>query len=182
MEKETRTNKMDRTRKTHQNKPASEFEEKVVQVDRVSRTVKGGKRIRFRALVVIGNRNGKVGMGIGKAQEVLSAVNKAVSRAKKHIINVPIVNDTIPHEVKIKYGSAILFLKPAGKGTSIIAGGSVRSVIELTGIKNILSKILGSSNKINNVKATLLALQSFKHSNKIDESTKVLDSDQKLEK
>lgn len=140
----------------------SEFEEKVIQVDRVSRTVKGGKRIRFRALVVIGNHQGKVGMGLGKAQEVLLAIQKAATRAKKQLIEVPIINDTIPHEVKFSFGSAQLFLKPAGSGTSIIAGGAVRTVIELAGIKNILSKILGSPNKINNVKATILALQSLK--------------------
>lgn len=142
----------------------SEYEEKVVQVDRVSRTVKGGKRMRFRALVVIGNRKGKVGIGIGKAQEVLIAVQKAVSHAKKELIEVPIVNDTIPHEIKVSSGGATVFLKPAGVGTSIIAGGSVRAVIELSGIKNILSKIIGSSNKINNVKATILALKLLKES------------------
>lgn len=146
----------------YKQKEKSEFEEKVVQVDRVSRTVKGGKRMRFRVLVVIGNRKGKVGIGIGKAQEVLGAVQKAVAYAKKHLIEVPIYNDTIPHQVNMDYGSVRLFMKPAGAGTSIIAGGAVRAVIELSGIKNILSKIIGSSNKINNVKATMLALQSLK--------------------
>jgi len=140
----------------------SEFEEKVIQVDRVSRTVKGGKRMRFRALVVIGNRKGKVGAGIGKAQEVLTAVQKAVAKAKKNIIEVPIINDTIPHEVKVSYGSSEILFKPAGSGTSVIAGGSVRAVLELAGIKNVLSKIIGSSNKINNVKATLIALKSMR--------------------
>jgi len=140
----------------------SEFEEKVVQVDRVSRTVKGGKRIRFRALVVVGNRNGKVGAGIGKGQEVVLAVKKAVNHAKKSMIEVPILNETIPHEIRVDFGGAKLYLAPAGKGTSIVAGGSVRSVLELVGIKNILSKMLGSSNKINNVKATILALKSLR--------------------
>lgn len=139
-----------------------EFEEKVIEIDRVSRTVKGGKRMRFRALVVIGNRKGKVGMGIGKANEVAGAVTKAANQAKKHLITIPIVNDTIAHEIKFHFGGARIYLMPAKPGTSIIAGGSVRNVIELSGIKNILSKILGSSNKINNVKATLLALQSMK--------------------
>ena len=138
------------------------FEEKVIQVDRVSRTVKGGKRMRFRALVVVGNKSGRVGIGIGKAQEVLSAVKKAVNKAKKNLIDVPIVNDTIPHEIRVDFGSAKLFFKPASSGTSVIAGSSVRTVIELAGIKNILSKILGTSNKINNAKATIIALSSLR--------------------
>lgn len=144
-------------------KEIKEFEEKVIEVARVSRTVKGGRRLRFRALVVIGDRAGRVGLGLGKANEVNIAVNKAVSNAKKNIINVEIVNDTIRHEIMIKYGSAFVFLKPAAPGTSIIAGGAVRSVIELAGIKNILSKIYGSSNKINNVKATIEALKIIKN-------------------
>lgn len=138
-----------------------EFEERVVKVDRVSRTVKGGKRMRFRALVVIGNRKGRVGMGLGKANDVQTAIKKAVTHAKKHLINVPIVNDTIPHDATTKYGSATVFLKPAPAGTSVIAGGPVRAVIELSGIRNILSKIIGSSNKINNVRATLATLASL---------------------
>jgi len=142
-------------------KEKKEFIEKVIQIDRVSRTVKGGRRIRFRALVVIGNMKGKVGVGTGKAQEVITAINKAISTAKKNIIDVPIVNETIPHEARIKEGSAIVFLKPASKGTSIIAGGSVRAVLELAGIKNVIGKILGSSSKMNNVKATYLALKNF---------------------
>ncbi|MBI2590154.1 30S ribosomal protein S5 [Candidatus Berkelbacteria bacterium] len=136
-----------------------EFEERVVEVNRVSRTVKGGKRMRFRALVVLGNHKGSVGMGIGKAGEVQAAIKKASADAKKHLIEVPIVNDTIPHETMYKYGSAKIFLKPAGGGTSVIAGGAVRAVIELAGIRNILSKIIGSSNNINNVSATLAALK-----------------------
>lgn len=139
-----------------------EFEERVVQIDRVSRTVKGGKRMRFRALVVIGNRKGKVGMGIGKAGDVQSSIQKAVRSAKKQLVTVTIINDTIPHETFFKYGSAHIFLKPAAPGTSVLAGGPVRAVIELAGIKNVLSKIIGSSNKINNVRATLGALTSMK--------------------
>lgn len=139
--------------------PQKEFEERVVQIDRVSRTVKGGKRMRFRVLVVVGNRKGRVGMGIGKGTDIQKSIQKAVTSAKKNLITVPIVDDTIPHEATTKYGSAVVFLKPAGPGTSVIAGGSVRAVIELAGIRNILSKIIGSSNKINNVRATLLALQ-----------------------
>lgn len=141
----------------------SEFEERVVQVDRVTYVVAGGKRLRFRTLVVIGNKKGKVGYGLGKATEVPQAVQKAVTYAKKHLIEVPITADgTIPHDIHFKFGAAKIFLKPAKKGTSIIAGGSVRTVLELSGIKNILSKIMGTANKINNVKATILALQSLK--------------------
>lgn len=143
-------------------KQIKEFEEKVIEINRVSRTVKGGRRLRFRALVAIGNRKGKVGFGLGKANEVAVAVTKAVKEANKNIIEVPIVNDTIPCEIKFNYGSACVFLKPAAPGTSVIAGGSVRVIIELAGIKNILSKIYGSSNKINNVVATFLALQELK--------------------
>lgn len=139
-----------------------EFEERVVAIDRVSRTVKGGKRMRFRALVVVGNKNGRVGMGIGKAGDVQGSIKKAVTQAKKHLLTVPIVNDTIPHEITVKYGSATVLLKPAPHGTSIIAGGPVRAVIELSGIRNILSKIIGSSNQVNNVHATLLALKTLK--------------------
>jgi small subunit ribosomal protein S5 len=114
--------------------------------------------MRFRALVVIGNRKGRVGMGIGKAGDVQGAIKKAVTHAKKKLIVVPIVDETIPHDVTSKFGGATVYLKPAPVGTSIIAGGPVRAVIELAGIRNILSKIIGSTNKINNVSATLQAL------------------------
>lgn len=149
-------------RDTHTTEHPKEFEERVVSIDRVSRTVKGGKRMRFRALVVVGNKKGNVGMGIGKAGDVQGSIKKAVTKAKKNMITVPIVNDTIPHEITIKYGSATVLLKPAPHGTSIIAGGPVRAVIELAGIRNILSKIIGSTNKVNNVHATLIALQTLK--------------------
>lgn len=155
-----------RSRENYQEKnakPDSGFEEKVIQVDRVSRTVKGGKRMRFRALVAIGNRNGRVGIGIGKAQDVLGAVKKAVNNAKKDLVDVPIKNGTIQHDLNIEYGSAKIILRPARPGTSIIAGSSVRVILELSGIKNILSKILGSNNKINNAKATIIGLKSLKN-------------------
>lgn len=138
------------------------FEEKVIQVDRVAYVVAGGKRMRFRVLVVVGNRNGKVGVGLAKAVEIPNAVKKAVAKAKKSIIEVPLKNGTIPHEVKIKYGSAIVLLKPALPGCGVIAGGAVRAVVELAGIKDILSKILKSENKINNVMATYEALKKLK--------------------
>lgn len=137
----------------------SEFEERVVSVDRVSYTVAGGRRLRFRALVVVGNRQGKVGMGVAKAGEVALAIQKAVASAKKRLVPVTITNETIPHAIQLTYGSATVLLKPAPAGTSVIAGGSVRAVLELAGIKNIRSKALGSNNKINNVAATIEALR-----------------------
>jgi len=140
----------------------SEFEEKVIEVRRVARTVKGGRRIRFRALVVIGNRKGKVGMGSAKANDVAEAVRKAVTKAKKCLIVVPIIDGTIPYEITSKHGSAVVMLRPAAEGTSIVAGGAVRAVAELAGITDLLSKMLGSSNKINNIVATIKGFGSFK--------------------
>jgi small subunit ribosomal protein S5 len=140
----------------------SEFEERVIEVRRVARTVKGGRRIRFRALVVIGNKKGKVGAATAKANDVTEAVKKAVARAKKNFVTVPIVDGTIPYEVTFKYGSAIVMLKPAASGTSIVAGGSIRTVAELAGITDMLSKMMGSSSKVNNVYATFKAFASFK--------------------
>lgn len=136
--------------------------EKVIQIDRISRTVKGGRRIRFRALVVIGDLNGHVAIGIAKANDVSQAITKATTYAKKHRSLIKIVNDTIPYDIMKTYGSAKVYLKPAPNGTSLIAGGTVRALVEAAGIKNISAKSLGSSNKINLAKATLLALTSFK--------------------
>jgi len=143
---------------------AQEFEKRVLQVDRVARTVAGGKRIRFRALVILGNRAGKVGMGIGKAAEVVDAVAKASKIAQKNMIEVKITNDTIPNRVDIKMGSAHLIMKPARPGTSIVAGGTIRTIADLAGIKNIVAKILGTANKINNAKATIEALKRISRS------------------
>lgn len=137
----------------------SEFEKQVLQVDRVARTVAGGKRIRFRALVIMGNRAGKVGIGIAKAAEVADAVAKASKIAEKNMIEVKIVDGTIPHRIEIKMGSAHLILKPAKPGTSIVAGGTIRAIADLAGIQNIVAKILGTANKINNAKATIEALR-----------------------
>lgn len=139
-----------------------DFDQKVVEVKRVTRVVAGGKRMRFRALVVIGDRKGRVGIGLRKGADVSESVNKAVSAAKKSMISVNLVRDTIPHEIKLKYKSSVVFLKPALPGTGIIAGGAIRSVLDLVGVKNILSKMLGSSNKVNNVMATYLALSKMK--------------------
>lgn len=140
-------------------KAAPEFEKKVLEVDRVARTVRGGKRIRFRALVIMGNRAGKVGIGIGKAAEVVDAVNKASKIAQKELIDVKIVNETIPYQIELSQGSAHIILKPARQGTSIVAGGAIRVICELAGIKNVVAKILGTANKINNSKATIEALK-----------------------
>ena len=135
-----------------------DFEQKIVEIKRVTRVTGGGKRMRFRALVVIGDKKGKVGVGLRKGPDVSEAVNKAVNAAKKNMVLVKLVNDTIPHEVKWKYKSSVVFLKPALLGTGVIAGGAIRSVLDLVGVKNVLSKMLGSSNKVNNVMATYEAL------------------------
>ncbi len=140
----------------------SEFDQKVVEVKRVTRVMAGGKRMRFRALVVIGDRKGRVGVGLKKGMDVSGSVEKAVNAAKKSLITLPLVNETIPHQLKIKYKSSVLSLMPAKPGTGVIAGGAVRSVMELAGVKNIVSKMLGSNNKVNNVKAIFEAFRQMK--------------------
>ena len=135
-----------------------EFDEHVLQIARVTRVVKGGRRMRFRATVVIGNRKGRVGMGIGKSGEVQGAVQKAVSDAKRHMIEVPIVKDTIPHEVDHKFKAARIRLLPASAGTGIIAGGALRPILDLAGVKNVLSKRYGTSNMVVNAQAAMQAL------------------------
>ncbi len=140
----------------------SEYDQKVVEVKRVTRVVAGGKRMRFRALVVIGDHKGKIGMGLKKGADVSESVNKAVNTAKKNLITLPLAGDTIPHELNIKYKSSKLMLKPARPGTGVIAGGAVRSVMELAGVKNVVCKMLGSNNKVNNVKAVFSAFQKMK--------------------
>lgn len=141
---------------------SEEFKEKVIQIDRVARVVKGGRRFRFRATVVVGDDKGRVGIGVGKGTEIPIAVEKAKNKALKNIISVSLCGTTIPHEVQASFGGAKILLKPASEGTGVIAGGAVRAVVELAGIKDVLSKILGSSNKINNVKACFLGLKSLK--------------------
>lgn len=136
-----------------------EFEEKVLEIKRVTRVVKGGRRFKFRAVVVIGNRKGKVGIGTGKGSEVITAVTKAVAQAKKEMFEFTAFNSTIPFDIHSSFKGAKVLLKPAKKGTGIIAGGSVRAVVELAGISDISSKMLGSSNKLNNVIATYKALR-----------------------
>ena len=136
-----------------------EFEEKVVQINRVSKKTKGGNKIGFSVLVVVGDRKGRVGVGLGKAPDVSSAIHKAVSYAKKHLLTVPMRGTTIPHEVFIKRGAAQVLIKPAPPGTGVIAGGAVRAVVEAAGIRDVVSKILGSKNQASNVYATLEALK-----------------------
>lgn len=140
----------------------SEFAEKIVQVNRVSKKTKGGNKIGFSVLVVVGDRKGRVGVGLGGAPEVSSAVRKAVAYAKRHLLTVPMRKTTIPHEVRVKRGAAQILLKPAPPGTGVIAGGAVRAVVEAAGIRDVVSKILGSKNQASNVYATLEALKKFK--------------------
>lgn len=138
-----------------------QFEEFVINIDRVARVVKGGRRFRFKALVAVGDGKQKVGVGVAKGADVQTAVAKATDVAKKNLITVPVVNATIPHEAEIKVSGARVLIMPASPGTGIIAGGVVRSIIGLTGINNLLSKSLGSSNKVNIAYATIKALQSL---------------------
>ena len=150
------------------------LEQSLLEIKRVTRVVAGGKRFRFRAVVIVGDRKGKVGVGSAKGADVSGAVDKAAEKAKKKLTSVKIIKGTIPHEVRMKYGSANVLLKPAVSGRGIIAGGAVRVVCSLAGIADVVGKILGSSNKLNNAKATIMALESFKFlkNNNADSSNK----------
>jgi len=143
-------------------KKEEEYIPTVVSINRVTKVVKGGRRFSFNALVVVGNKKGKVGIGMGKGKEVPIAINKAIKRAIKELIEVPIVNETIPFPIVWKFGAVKILLKPASKGTGVIAGGPVRAIVESAGIGNILTKSLGSNNAINNAKATFEALKEIK--------------------
>ena len=136
-----------------------EFEELVLNIDRVSRVVKGGRRFRFKALVVVGNRKDKVGVGVAKGGDVQAAVAKATDVAKKHLVTLPLNGETIPHDSEVKYSGARVLIKPAAPGTGIIAGGVVRQIIGVTGVRNLLTKSLGSTNKVNIAYATIEALR-----------------------
>lgn len=149
-------------RRTDYKPTEKEFEEKVVQINRVSKKTKGGNRISFSALVVVGDRKGRVGVGLGKAADVATAMRKGSTYAQKRLIDVPIKGTTIPHEIQVKLGAARLLLKPAPAGSGVIAGGPVRAVVEVAGIRDVVGKILGTSNKASNVYATFEALKRLK--------------------
>ena len=139
-----------------------EFEQKILELARVTRVTKGGKRMRFRASLVIGDRRGRVGFGVAKGADVAMAVEKAFRQAKKNMITVPLVKETIPHEVLRKFAAASVLLKPAPQGTGLKCGGPTRVVLELAGVPNAVSKLMGSNNKINNAKATFMALRALR--------------------
>ena len=145
-------------RRNQRDDAPKEFEEVVINIDRVARVVKGGRRFRFKALVVVGNRKNKVGVGVAKGADVQAAIAKATAIAKKHLVTIPVFNETIPHDMEVKLSGARVLIKPAAPGTGIIAGGVVRAVIGVTGIRNLLSKSLGSTNKVNIAYATVEAL------------------------
>jgi len=160
------------TKEELNNQKSSELESRVIEIKRVARVVAGGRRFRFRATVVVGDSQGRVGIGVAKANDVTTAINKANYCAEKNIIKVPRKGQTIPYYVEATFGSAHILLRPASPGTGIIAGGPVRAVLEAAGIHDILSKVLGSHNKINNVKATFKALKMLKELVEKDKSIK----------
>lgn len=155
-----------RGRRPEQAPEEKQFDERTLHVDRVARVVKGGRRFRFRALVVVGDRKNKVGIGIAKGADVTAAVTKATDVAKKHMVVVPLYKGTLPHEAEAKVGGAKILIKPASAGTGLIAGGVVRTILEVAGVSNALSKSLGSTNKANTAYATIAALESVVPSNK----------------
>ena len=147
-------------------KPQSEWSERVVAIERVTKVVKGGKKMSFRAVIVVGNEQGQVGVGVGKAGDVITAVRKGVTDGKKHIISVPLTSaNSIPHSTNGRFGAAKLILRPSAPGSGVIAGSSIRTVLELAGVKNILSKQLGSNNLLNNARATINGLSNLRSYN-----------------
>jgi small subunit ribosomal protein S5 len=157
------------SRYPHTSGERSELADRVVRVNRVAKVVKGGRKFSFSALIVVGDMNGRVGAGIGKAREVTEAIRKGMEVAKRNMITVPMVGTTIPHEVRLKKGSARIMLKPAAPGTGVISGGAMRAVIETAGIKDILTKSHGTNNPINTVRATLAALQQLRTAQQVAE-------------
>jgi small subunit ribosomal protein S5 len=141
----------------------SEWKERVIQIRRVTKVVKGGKKMSFRAIVAVGNEKGQVGIGVGKASEVISAIQKAISDAKKSLVTVPMLRSTVPHQVLGKWDAARVMIKPASKGTGVIAGGAVRSILELAGIHDVLSKNLGASSPLNTARATIDGLTQLRN-------------------
>ena len=180
MTEKIQKNKFDKKRRPRR-EAKDDFEQRILEIARVTRVMAGGKRMTFRACVVIGDKKGNVAVALGKGADVTIAVNKAVTKAKKNLIKVPIVNETIPHEVRQKFGAAYLMFKPASKGKGVIAGGVIRPILELAGIKNATAKIIGTNNKINNAKCAILALSNLKRfekeEKKLDKSEKKLDND-----
>lgn len=156
-----------------------EYDQKILELSRVTRVTAGGKRMRFRVCLIIGDRNGQVGYGVTKGADVQLSVEKAVRAAKKTMVRVPLINDTVPFPVKAKFGASEILLMPAPKGTGLKAGGAVRSVLELAGVPNAVSKILGSSNKINTVKATFKALHMLRESTSTLQRKKVVEGENK---
>ncbi len=182
MENNNNANKSNKPQSNYQNKQNRKprrprrkrepklYEERVVNINRVTKVVKGGRRFRFSALVVIGDKKGKVGFGTGKAQEVPDAIKKAIEDAKRNLVQVPMYNKTIPHEITGRFGAGEVFLKPAVSGTGIIAGGPVRAVVELAGYEDILSKSLGSATPINIIRATFDAIDNLRTAEQIAET------------
>lgn len=170
-------------RRNHREMPREEkeFDERVVHIDRVARVVKGGRRFRFRALVVIGDHKNRVGIGTAKGADVTAAVTKAVDVAKKNLVTISTYKETLPHEAEAKVSGARILLMPASAGTGLIAGGVVRTILEVAGVRNVLSKSLGSTNKINTAYATLAALQSIEPASKWVTKSNLTKTDAKKE-
>ncbi len=157
--------------RTH-NREIPEFDERIIALDRVTRVVKGGRRFRFRATAVVGDGKGKVGVGVGKGKDAPTSIMKAIAKGKKSMITFELNGTTIPHEIQVTFGGAVVFMKPARPGTGVIAGGAVRAVLEAAGVKDVLTKSLGSANKINNSYATVEALSKLKAAVKVSKESK----------